>query len=650
MSDRQSASENASRQEGTEMGIDIIYSDELEELSDPMYIEEELEVDEDDEEDDEDEDEEEEEDEDYEEYNDGFISDSDEIYEIADDAYREELIRRREEQQEDDVDDKNEYNLQLLTNDNGDTELIKIMLNQKKETELPRNKVGSDEGVFSNYSVHDRFHFGEFGYKAPQGMITSDDIYPTTINEFLLKRKMNINGIKRSELSKQILPSDAGRYAKFFSTAVYGGGFSPDFQTYYSYSQDIKVRLFSTVDPLYPRHTLTFGRDMPGEWTITDCTMSRDNRMVAYSTRSPTVTIYNQSKMKTENIRFTRSPNMSARGFAIYSLAFSPDNRILVAGTGDHGVYAVDLETYNNVTRIRQHKDEVNSICYADDSGNLLFSASDDTSIRLWDIRVPSTVGACGAFLGHTEGVTHIESKGDARYLLSNSKDQSMKLWDVRMIHSRGEANSTKYGDFRSGFDYRFEYYRGSMQIRHPDDGSIATYRGHIVHKTLIRCHFSPKETTEQQYVYSGSADGKIYIWQIGGNLIKVIDPSPNLTSSSAVSFESYKAHESTNVELSRNVGRRLAVHCVRDVAWHPIQPVMYASAWTSARGTWDYRDFSDSAAGALIIIPFNHERVDTVKYPDYQYPTARPYSDWDEVKIQRSSSESDDEDLYLAD
>ncbi|KAF8338164.1 uncharacterized protein EI90DRAFT_3041916 [Cantharellus anzutake] len=37
-------------------------------------------------------------------------------------------------------------------------------------------------------------------------------------------------------------------------------------------------------------------------------------------------------------------------------------------------------------------------------------------------------------------------------------------------------------------------------------------YRGHTVLKTLIRCHFSPAETTGASYLYTGSADGRIHV------------------------------------------------------------------------------------------------------------------------------------------
>lgn len=43
--------------------------------------------------------------------------------------------------------------------------------------------------------------------------------------------------------------------------------------------------------------------------------------------------------------------------------------------------------------------------------------------------------------MGHLEGITFIDSRGDGRHLISNSKDQSIKLWDIRKMSS----NATWY-------------------------------------------------------------------------------------------------------------------------------------------------------------------------------------------------------------
>lgn len=50
----------------------------------------------------------------------------------------------------------------------------------------------------------------------------------------------------------------------------------------------------------------------------------------------------------------------------------------------------------------------------------------------------------------------------------------------------------------------RTSRYPPPSRIAHPKDCSVMTYRGHAVLRTLIRCHFSPRESTGQGYIYSG--------------------------------------------------------------------------------------------------------------------------------------------------
>lgn len=53
-------------------------------------------------------------------------------------------------------------------------------------------------------------------------------------------------------------------------------------------------------------------------------------------------------------------------------------------------------------------------------------------------------------------------------------------------------------------------------------------YRGHQVFRTLIRCHFSPQETTGGNYLYTGSSDGRIHVRTIvslvSGRVADVLD------------------------------------------------------------------------------------------------------------------------------
>jgi len=59
---------------------------------------------------------------------------------------------------------------------------------------------------------------------------------------------------------------------------------------------------------------------------------------------------------------------------------------------------------------------------------------------------------------------------------------------------------------------FRYGRYPKPNHLAHPLDCSVMKYRGHAVLQTLIRCHFSPAETTGGRYIYSGSADGRIHV------------------------------------------------------------------------------------------------------------------------------------------
>ena len=105
-------------------------------------------------------------------------------------------------------------------------------------------------------------------------------------------------------------------------------------------------------------------------------------------------------------------------------------------------------------------------------------------------------------------------------------------------------------------------------------------YTGHEVLRTLIRCHFSPAETTGQQYIYSGGSDGRIHIWSLDGRVVQVL----NRTHTLPMSFEP------SGPEPRENTASRHKI-CVRDVSWHCEQPVLMSAGWIGTR--WSQREGS---------------------------------------------------------
>lgn len=108
-------------------------------------------------------------------------------------------------------------------------------------------------------------------------------------------------------------------------------------------------------------------------------------------------------------------------------------------------------------------------------------------------------------------------------------------------------------------YDYRWGSYPGHGRlVQHPNDRSIMVYRGHAVLSTLIRAYISPLETTAGRYIYTGSACGRVYVYDA----------------------------------LSGSVLRRLSWHeeVVRDVAWHPRRPMLASIGFDGCIARWEYR------------------------------------------------------------
>jgi WD repeat-containing protein 23 len=174
-----------------------------------------------------------------------------------------------------------------------------------------------------------------------------------------------------------------------------------------------------------------------------------------------------------------------------------------------------------------------------------------------------------GAFVGHTEGLTYVDSKGDGRYVLSNGKDQTMKLWDLRKMVTTEQLDKININHYTTGFDYRYMDYSDEYYAPHPHDCSVVTFRGHRVLKTLIRCHFSPPSSTNSRYVYSGSEDGKVYIYNMDATLAGVVDVG-------SVTYQSRpQERDLFATEYEMRSGEYAWRTCVRDASWHPSAPVL---------------------------------------------------------------------------
>ncbi|KAJ4769019.1 Transducin family protein / WD-40 repeat family protein [Rhynchospora pubera] len=302
-------------------------------------------------------------------------------------------------------------------------------------------------------------------------------------------------------------------------------------------------------------------------WTITDTSLSPDQHYLAYASLTPIVHVVNVQTGGTEsyaNVTDVHEGLDFSHGFSdysddddyslgIFSIKFSMDGREIVAGTNNDSIYVYDLLANKVSLRLVAHTADVNVVTFADETGNIIFSGSDDSLCKVWDRRCFTREKPAGVLAGHLDGITFIDSRGDGRYFISNGKDQAIKLWDIRKMSSSVKFSIPRAYDW----DYRWMVYPSEARhMKHPHDQSLATFRGHSVLRTLIRCYFSPALSTGQRYIYTGSSDKCVYIYDI----------------------------------VSGEIVAKLGWHgsIIRDCSWHPHHPTLVSSSWDGYVVRWE--------------------------------------------------------------
>ncbi|WWC57559.1 uncharacterized protein I303_100091 [Kwoniella dejecticola CBS 10117] len=335
-----------------------------------------------------------------------------------------------------------------------------------------------------------------------------------------------------------------------------------------------------------------------GSWTVTDCDADKKGDKMIYSSITPYVHMLYTNETDQEHIeldftgrRRDRDAMWGYDRFGIWSIRFSADGKEVVAGAGSGRIMVYDIDAQRRTLAVQGHADDVNAVSFADESStNILVSGSDDGYVKVWDRRSLSSSTPSGILVGATEGITYTSPKGDGRYMIVNSKDQAARLYDLRKMRSANEFDNepdavASHGSPR--FDYRGMDYPRPSRLAHPKDCSIMTFRGHSVLRTLIRCHFSPRESTGQSYIYSGSADGLIHIWSLDGRVLNRAESLPlkqNANYSDPSMADPTLPNNSGRYQASINQGNRYASHgigfTVRDVAWHGYEPTLMSTCW----------------------------------------------------------------------
>jgi len=246
---------------------------------------------------------------------------------------------------------------------------------------------------------------------------------------------------------------------------IYAAKFTPDGSLLASAGFDRKIMLWNTYGEC-ENFAILSGHT----GAVMDLHFSTDSSLLFTCSTDQTVRIWDME---------TGACLRKFKGHGSFVNACHPNRRgpQLVCSAGDDGTVRVWDRRQRDACRQYQSTYQVTSVSF-NDTGDQLFSAGIDNHIKAWDMRKDDCIYSMN---GHSDTVTGLSLSPDGSFLLSNSMDCTVRIWDIRPF-----APEQRCQRIFQGSQHNFE-------------------------KNLLRCCWSP----DNNRISAGSSDRYVYIWDV---------------------------------------------------------------------------------------------------------------------------------------
>ncbi|KAH8508727.1 hypothetical protein H0E87_010751 [Populus deltoides] len=213
-------------------------------------------------------------------------------------------------------------------------------------------------------------------------------------------------------------------------------------------------------------------------------------RLLGSSSADKTLRTYSISLSNPPTSPITHLHDFHGHEQGVSDLAFSSDSRFIVSASDDKTLRLWDVTTGHTIKTLHGHTNYVFCVNFNPQS-NMIVSGSFDETVRIWDVKS----GKCLKVLpAHSDPVTAVDFNRDGSLIVSSSYDGLCRIWDA----GTGHCIKTLIDDENPPVSFVKFSPNGKFILvgtldNNLDDGSLTTRNRIMKGKTVRRTGKGPK-------------------------------------------------------------------------------------------------------------------------------------------------------------
>ena len=271
---------------------------------------------------------------------------------------------------------------------------------------------------------------------------------------------------------------------------------------------------------------------LQGKIKVIDAVFSPKELVIATTSEDGTVQLLNkQGKLIQE---------LKGHEKEVKSIAFNKDGNLIATASSDTTVRLWDwnenqkvlsYKQDNLIQVLREHTSVVNGVTFSH-NGDYIATASRDNTVRLWKKDKNQTLYIINKILrGHGKWVYGVAFASDNKHIVTASADTTARVWKLSKnkpngtIFKRGNSQVFRVAFSPDGNIIATASGDGKVRLWHKNSNLINEW---VVEKSELPVYgvaFSP----DGKQIATGSRDGKLRLWDIQGKLIQKLDGHKDL-------------------------------------------------------------------------------------------------------------------------